>query len=374
MTPSEKVIGKFGSQSELARLIGKGQSTVQHWAKRGIIPSKWHAELLRIAQGKNIDLTPSDFIADNAITPEVVGSIPKSTHYGELHITEDIILPCYVLDNGERVFSLKGIMVGLIGIEGGPIADYLMVSGLKDYLPVDLRPDEVNNIPALFNFDTGISGFAKNATGIPVERLMDLCSAYSAAYDAGKLTDRQKKIAVTANSILRACAKVGIIALVDEVTGYQYERVHDALQFKLKVFLEEEMRPWEKTFPDELWMEFGRLTNWNGPVSSRPKWWGKLVNEIIYEYLDADVAKWLKDHTPQPRHGQNYHQWMSSQFGLKKLIEHIWMVIGMSKACFTIDELRERMATQFGRHRVQLSFFLPPPTKQHEGKATKKTD
>jgi hypothetical protein len=124
------------------------------------------------------------------------------------------------------------------------------------------------------------------------------------------------------------------------------------------------MRPWERTFPDELWMEFGRLTSWKGPVTSRPKWWGKLVNEIIYEYLDPDVFKWLKENAPQPRHGQNYHQWLSSQFGLKKLIEHIWMVIGMSKACFNIEELKQRMATQFGRQRVQLSFFLPPPTKK----------
>jgi len=29
-----------------------------------------------------------------------------------------------------------------------------------------------------------------------------------------------------------------------------------------------------------------------------------------------------------------------------------------------IEELRERMAIQFGRQRVQLSLFLPPPTKR----------
>jgi hypothetical protein len=60
---------------------------------------------------------------------------------------------------------------------------------------------------------------------------------------------------------------------------------------------------------------------------------------------------------------------LSSQYGLKKLIEHIWMTIGMAKACHTMDELRERMAIQFGRHRVQLSLFLPPPSKKlPEGK------
>jgi hypothetical protein len=27
---------------------------------------------------------------------------------------------------------------------------------------------------------------------------------------------------------------------------------------------------WEKTFPDELWSEFGRLTGWKGNLNSRP--------------------------------------------------------------------------------------------------------
>ena len=65
--------------------------------------------------------------------------------------------------------------------------------------------------------------------------------------------------------------------------------------------------------PDELWAEFGRLTNWKGQITKRPKYWGKLVMELIYEKLDADVAKWLKEHAPAPKHGQNYHQWLSGR-------------------------------------------------------------
>lgn len=365
MSTGKEIVEKFGGQVALAKLLGKRQSTIQHWAKVGI-PTKWQSKLLDLSKKHGIDLTPSDFFLEPTVT-EPESHTPRATHWGELQIGEKS-LPCYVLDNGERVFSLKGVMVGLIGIEGGPLSDYLVVSGLKDYLPPDLRPDENGNIPCLYSFDTGVHGFAKNALAMPVEKFMDLCSSYSSAYEDDRLTERQKVIALNANRFLRACAKVGIIALVDEVTGYQYDRIQDALQFKLRVFLEEEMRPWEKTFPDELWMEFGRLTNWTGPVMSRPKWWGKLVNELIYEYLDPDVAKWLREHTPQPRHGQNYHQWLSSQYGLKKLIEHIWMVIGMGKACLNIEELRERMAIQFGRQRVQLSLFLPIPTKRPEGK------
>lgn len=42
--------------------------------------------------------------------------------------------------------------------------------------------------------------------------------------------------------IIRSVAKVGIIALVDEVTGYEKVREKDALQLFLQKFLEEEKR------------------------------------------------------------------------------------------------------------------------------------
>lgn len=367
MPKASDIIDKFGGQSALARLLNKRQSTIRHWYVNGI-PAKWQKPLLDLAEKQGINLQPDDFFVESKEI-EIVHKIPKATHWGELPIG-GALLPCYNLETGERVFALKGVMVGFIGIEAGNLADYLMVKSLKPYLPPDLIPDEGGHIPVLIEFDTTAKGFATHGLGFPVEKLIDLCVAYSNALDGkekNKLTERQREIAATANKFLRATAKVGIIALVDEVTGYQYDRPIDALQLKLRLFLEEEMRPWETTFPDELWIEFQRLTNWQGPLHLRPKWWGKLVNELIYGYLDADVFKWLQTHAPKPRHGQNYHQWLTSQYGLKRLIEHIWMTIGMAKACHTMDELRERMGIQFGRHRVQLSLFLPPPSRKVPG-------
>ena len=90
----------------------------------------------------------------------------------------------------------------------------------------------------------------------------------------------------------------------------QDQRRIDALQLKLRLYLEEECAVMEATFPDQLWAEFQRLTNWHGPLHLRPKWWGKLVNELIYDYLDRDAAQWLRDNAPKPRHGQSYHQWI----------------------------------------------------------------
>lgn len=81
--------------------------------------------------------------------------------------------------------------------------------------------------------------------------------------------------------------------------------------------------------------------------------------ELIYEYLDEDVADWLRENAPKPRGNLSYHRWLTSQYGLKKLVEHIWMLIGIARTCQTMSELREKMAQQFGRQFVQLNLFLP---------------
>ena len=148
-----------------------------------------------------------------------------------------------------------------------------------------------------------------------------------------------------------------MIALVDQATGYQYERAEDALQIKLRAFIADELRAWEKTFPDELWEEFGRLTNWQGSLRHRPKWWDKLVIELIYETLDPDVAEWLKKNKPPP--GLKWHQQLTENYGARKLVSRCYEIVGMSKICNSIRELRDRVVEHYGKEAVQLTFYLP---------------
>jgi hypothetical protein len=261
---------------------------------------------------------------------------------------------CYVLDDGRRVISRTGATDVLTGKKGGGnLESYLGVDALAGYVPANIEEHWIDfDLPEVTN---------KRVRGMSAETFLDLCTAYVRARDDDRLaTPRQLEIARKAGMVLAASAKVGLIALIDEATGYQYERAQDALRVKLRLFLEDEMRQWEKTFPDELWEQFARLTNWSS-VTHRPKYWGKLVMELIYGYLDPDVSDWLRQNAPTPRHGQNYHQWLSSQYGLKKLIEHLWKVIGMAQACDSMPELRQRMAETYGREPFQFTLFLEPP-------------
>src|SRR5439155_528382 len=47
--PAERVIQRFGGQSALAGLLGRRESTVEHWATTGRIPAQWHGPLMSLA-------------------------------------------------------------------------------------------------------------------------------------------------------------------------------------------------------------------------------------------------------------------------------------------------------------------------------------
>jgi hypothetical protein len=355
MSPSpnaaQRIIAKFGGQSAMAKTLNRPQTTISSWARSGTIPSKWHQQIIEAGTPLSIFVAPSDFLP----TPKVstaIAAIPDAKWPGVLDVG-GVEIECYVLSDSRRVISRTGALRYLAGGKGGGnLESYLRRPALQPFLPKDLRDHMIEiNMSNVVN---------KTVRALTASGFIDICRAYSRGRDMGALTTTaQVDMAIRASSALAAFAKTGIEAAIDEATGYQFERADDALRVKLKLFLEDEMRPWEKTFPDELWVQFGRLTRWKGAIQDRPKYWGKLVNELIYSYLDPDVYKWLRENAPKPRHGQNYHSWLSSQYGLKKLVEHIWMVIGMATVCHDMRELRDRMAEKFGRSGIQFRLYLP---------------
>ena len=355
MNAAQRIISRFGGQSSLAEALHTKQSTVQYWAKTGAIPAKWHRQIAEASVRRGINLASGDFSPLTVEEPASLPVPPEARWPGVLPVG-DQELPCFVLDDGRRVITRTGALNFLTGGKGGGNLDsYLRIQALKPFLPPDLD-EQFFDITMSQVVNKGVQAMSASA-------FIDICRAYARARDTGKInSESQIAIAIRASMLLAAFAKTGIEAAIDEATGYQFERASDALQTKLRLFLEEEMRPWEKTFPDELWIQFGRLTRWRGALHERPKYWGKLVMELVYGYLDVDVAEWLKTHAPEPRHGRNYHQWLSGQYGLRRLIEHIWMLIGLASACRDMGELRQRMAEKFGREGVQFTMYLPSPS------------
>lgn len=279
---------------------------------------------------------------------------PFAKYQGRLQLG-DREIDCYVLDTGARVISMRTAVKSIANIDSGKLSNYTGVKAVASY--IDESKIEDNTI------DFNIPGNPAKGKGITAESFLDICSAYVAAYSNPQieLTSKQTEIAMNCAILLSACAKTGLIALIDEATGYQYERAEDALQIKLRAYISEELRAWEKTFPDELWEEFGRLTNWSDPLRLRPKYWGKLVMDLIYDALDPDIANYLKENKPRPRHGTNYHQWMSEDVGMRALLTHINQIIGVAKTCETMQELKEKVGYIYKKKPIQMSleYFIP---------------
>ena len=62
MNAAERIIKRFGGQSALAALLGKRQSTIEHWAKTGQVPAQWQRPLMSLARQRGIILEAKDFV------------------------------------------------------------------------------------------------------------------------------------------------------------------------------------------------------------------------------------------------------------------------------------------------------------------------
>lgn len=95
------------------------------------------------------------------------------------------------------------------------------------------------------------------------------------------------------------------------------------------------------------------MTNWSTPLKSRPKWWGKLVIELIYDTFDPDVAKYLRENKPPD--GIHWHRKLTEHKGVRQLVSRCYEVIGMAKTCDSISELREKVNHHYKGYYHQLS-------------------
>lgn len=279
--------------------------------------------------------------------------LPKMIASGYLSSLDNI--PCYNLDNGKRVFRFRDMTFALRGVAHGKLGNYLATPNIRQYIPERLQPEDTRA-----RTPRGITEADINGQIVPTydaTDFIDVCIAFIEASDKGeKLSVAQQEIVERAQRFVIASAKTGITGLIDEATGYQNVRAPNDLELKMAFFLADEMRPWEKTFPDQFWVELGRLTGWTD-IKRRPKYWGKLVNEFIYEALDKDIADYLKKNKPPKYTGQKYHQWLDENRGVKALTEHIWTVVGLAKTCENIDDLRYEVNKQFSKDYFQPMLF-----------------
>ena len=244
----------------------------------------------------------------------------------------DIEIPCYVLEDETRVLSQRGVTAG-IGLNpdaGFRMPQFMASRSIAKYVSADSMPALKHPV----RFKNPVGGGI--ALGYPATLLPDICDVILAARAAGSLQERQLPIAQRCELLIRGLAQVGIIALVDEATGYQNLRAQRALAIILEKFIAKELQPWTKTFPYEFYTEIARLKGWPPMYSMRrPSVVGHYTNDIVYERIAPGLLKELRDVNPTlpaGRRQHRHHQWFTPEFGHPKLKEHLAAVTALMRA------------------------------------------
>lgn len=310
-----------------------------------------------------------DFMSNEAAEVEVVAErLLKATYGSSDHPLKigDIEIPCFVLEDGRRVLSQRGLISSL-GMKGGGSgsskgADRLTVfvtgKGLEPFISKDLRVATEN--PIKFRNTSGTV-----THGYEAQILSDICDAVLAARQAGALQKQQLHIAEKCEMLMRGFARVGIIALVDEATGYEKYRDKDELQRFLALYLSEERLSWAKMFPDEYYKQLFRLRGWNySPLSvKRPKLVGKLTNELVYQKLPANVLEELRTLNPVKnkktwRRGAAHFQHLSQEIGQVDLRDHLLQLIAIMRVSKTWEQFMRNFKEAFPTEGDQLELDL----------------
>jgi hypothetical protein len=275
----------------------------------------------------------------------------KATHGSEDHPVKigDVEIPCYVLEDGRRVLQQTGLIGALNMSHGGSysmggdrLAKFANQGRLAPYVSKDLIHRTAN--PIKFRTPKGSLAYGYEATV-----LADLCEAVLSARAAGVLQKQQEHIAKQAEILVRGFARIGIIALVDEATGYQNDRARDALAKILEAFIAKELQAYVQTFPVDYYQELFRLRGLPFPTDTvkRPQYFGILTNDIVYKRLAPGVLDELKRVTPRDeetgRHTQHLFRRLTSNTGYPKLREHLGSVVTIMKLSKSYADFKEKL-------------------------------
>jgi hypothetical protein len=271
---------------------------------------------------------------ENKITAEYVGEIKIG----------DIEIKCAVLSNEKRVFFQREVVGALTGNKKGGLERYLTANNLQPYVPEKFRDEKWDQ--GIVRFESG--GF--EAHGFEAEDLIDICNMYINAQNKGDLHKSQENLAKQAQIIVNAFAKTGVIAVIDEATGYQKYRKKDALRLLVQSYIIEEAREWMKEFPDEFFVELDKI--YDNPTTTpqkRPKYYGKFINTYIYEPIENGIVlEKLNELNPINEKGarrKRLHQFLNADKGVQVLRNRI----GKVTALLQISSSSRRFKENFNR-------------------------
>lgn len=304
------------TQKTLAGLVGMTENGIS----KAINGSASEETIKKVAKALNVTV---ESLVDNSELYAAYSSGDTPLRIGDLK------LDCYVLNNGQRVLSGRGIQKALgSSSQSGDWLKRLCSSGeLSSYFDNGDNSILARVLSPLTFRRNNAGGSQTSTNAYEATLLIDICSAILDARDSGDYTD--PIVIASAESIIRSVAKVGIIALVDEATGYNKvkNRAIDELQRYLDAFMMESAAKWVKTFPDEFFEDLYKMRGWTWTkIAKKPQVVGKWINDIVYERIGPMVLNELQTRNPKDKKGHrrhNHFQYLTEEIGLPKLKSHL---------------------------------------------------
>jgi len=257
--------------------------------------------------------------------------LPKATHSGFLVIGEAKV-PVFVLEDGTRLISQRGMQTTIgMSTSGGTSGAHRtarIIEKIEDKLSfskdLSLRMSE----PIVFMPPKG----GLSAYGYEATTLIDTCQILLQANDKDLLLASQAKYAAASEIIIRSFAKIGIIAVIDEVTGYQGVRPQDALQVYLQKLIRKELAVWVKRFPDEFYENIYKLKGWRWPGMQKNRYSvvAHYTRDLVYERIAPGLLEELEKKSPPNEKGHRpnkLHQWLSEDVGNPMLAQHLYSLM-----------------------------------------------
>lgn len=304
-------------------------------------------------------------------------TLPKIIKKGDDLNLAGIMIPCAVIEgpNGEplRVLSESGITNAILGSRSGaskrlkkkaedsgaPLPLFLAPSQLKPFIDNDLENGPLKVIEYV-DGDRIVRAY-------PAEVLPAVCEIWLKARENKALQSQQLQKAQQAEMLTRGLARVGIVALVDEATGFQRDREKDALAKILEAFVAKELQPYLRTFPPEYYEQLFRLYGLPYPPvgnkSWRPAFFGHITNDVVYSRLAPDLLPELKKAASKAERKSKLHQWLTTDIGHPKLREHLVSIVSVLKLSRTPEEFKHNVNIVHPRYgdTQELDFGSPTP-------------
>ena len=298
--------------------------------------------------------------------------LPQATHDGPLQIG-DAILAAAVLPTGKRLLSQgtflqalgrsrtpKAGTGGLSNVDGLPF--FLQAEALKEFISDELR---VSTTPIIFKFKGG-----RRAVGYDALLLPMVCGVYKKLHTSltRRLVGDDPKDAAKAKStygqykhIIEACAVLesgfanrGIIALVDDATGYRGDQLKEDVLRVIAAYMSPTLIQLTKMFPPEFFEEIYRLHGWEyrPGKTTHPQYTGRFIITYVYEPLPPGVLEEMKARLPKNENGNRRSQlWrtLSINTGIPHLDRQIGDVMLLMRLAADKAEFVHQFNRAFGQ-------------------------